>query len=274
MKKYVVSAAALMLGTSALAWAPAEDLHAGVMQAGTAIAAMSAVETPYAAASEAKGAMKAQTVAWTADDGGKKTFAGLDDSLVETAAAEGFKDSAETAAGQPEVETAALVGKKDSATAGAETGMGGPVEEAQGYPSCRPGRGDDNCIQLYERGVHRSLAAWKDSDSGVAMGGPLEPVGDAGKDTPTGEDHSATDHGAHAAMPADAATGTKPAATAEMAAEADAAAAAKPAATEAPATPGVGGPIEARSDYPPCRPGRGDDNCIQLYERGMTGRKD
>ncbi len=35
---------------------------------------------------------------------------------------------------------------------------------------------------------------------------------------------------------------------------------------------GVGGPIEARTDYPPCRPGPGDDNCIQLYERGVTGR--
>ena len=29
---------------------------------------------------------------------------------------------------------------------------------------------------------------------------------------------------------------------------------------------GVGGPTE---DYPPCDPGPGDDNCIQLYERGV-----
>jgi len=29
---------------------------------------------------------------------------------------------------------------------------------------------------------------------------------------------------------------------------------------------GVGGPEEATTDYPPCRPGRGDDRCIQLYE--------
>lgn len=37
---------------------------------------------------------------------------------------------------------------------------------------------------------------------------------------------------------------------------------------------GMGGPIEERTNYPPCRPGAGDDNCIQLYERGVTGRGD
>ena len=44
---------------------------------------------------------------------------------------------------------------------------------------------------------------------------------------------------------------------------------------------GIGGPYEAAAPlvsrpatrhYPPCRPGPGDDNCIQLYERGVTGR--
>ena len=34
---------------------------------------------------------------------------------------------------------------------------------------------------------------------------------------------------------------------------------------------GVGGPVEAQSGYPPCSPGPGDDRCIQLYERGVTG---
>jgi hypothetical protein len=35
---------------------------------------------------------------------------------------------------------------------------------------------------------------------------------------------------------------------------------------------GVGGPIEARTGYPPCRhSGPGEDSCIQLYERGVTG---
>lgn len=34
---------------------------------------------------------------------------------------------------------------------------------------------------------------------------------------------------------------------------------------------GVGGPVEERTSYPPCDPGPGDDSCIQLYERGVTG---
>jgi hypothetical protein len=279
MKKYVVTAAALMLGTSALAWAPAEEAHVGAMQAGTAISQMSAGKTPLAlAAFDDKSAMKAETAAydgaanWTSSDGTKKAFAALDDSLVETAAAEGFKDAADASAGKPAVETASLEGKKETAMPGTETGMGGPLEEAQGYPACNPGPGDDHCIQLYERGVHQSLAAWKGSDAGVAMGGPFEPVADGAKDTPpASDDHAAMDHGT---MPADATTAGKPEATAEMAADAEAAAAAKPAATDTSVTPGVGGPVEARTDYPPCRPGRGDDNCIQLYERGVTARKD
>jgi hypothetical protein len=37
---------------------------------------------------------------------------------------------------------------------------------------------------------------------------------------------------------------------------------------------GMGGPLEEvdTSAYPPCSPGPGDDRCIQLYERGVTGR--
>ena len=50
------------------------------------------------------------------------------------------------------------------------------------YPPCRPGPGDDHCIQLYERGVRASYARWlRDHDATaprtqVAMGGPEEPV--------------------------------------------------------------------------------------------------
>jgi hypothetical protein len=75
-------------------------------------------------------------------------------------------------------------------------GMGGPYEEVYGdgtvslqprpattnYPPCRPGPGDDNCIQLYEPGVRTALASWNRSTGGLAqgaevgMGGPYEPV--------------------------------------------------------------------------------------------------
>lgn len=55
------------------------------------------------------------------------------------------------------------------------------------YPACRPGPGDDRCIQLYEPGVQTRLASWSQptggfagaSDSQVAMGGPYEPVDSA-----------------------------------------------------------------------------------------------
>ena len=48
------------------------------------------------------------------------------------------------------------------------------------YRPCRPGPGDDRCIQLYERGVPAAYARWRRTrDQGqteVAMGGPEEPV--------------------------------------------------------------------------------------------------
>jgi hypothetical protein len=74
-------------------------------------------------------------------------------------------------------------------------GMGGPYEEVYGaggvsltprpadrnFPPCRPGPGDDNCIQLYEPGVREYLASWDRPTGGLqgsetAMGGPYEPV--------------------------------------------------------------------------------------------------
>lgn len=51
------------------------------------------------------------------------------------------------------------------------TGVGGPEEPAV-WPACRPGPGDDRCIQLYERGVREDYAAWSANGSGTAMGGP------------------------------------------------------------------------------------------------------
>ena len=94
-------------------------------------------------------------------------------------------------------------------------GSGGPYEEiadseATRWPPCRPGPGDDRCIQLYERGVRTAYAQWL-----------AEPVA------------AKPDHLSPAAL---------------------------------------GGPIEARTAYPPCNPGPGDDRCIQLYERGVSGR--
>jgi hypothetical protein len=90
-------------------------------------------------------------------------------------------------------------------------------------------------------------------DDMTGMGGPYEPVdsvqasGDGTIDAALGE--TAAD---------------------EHLASADSTWTATPAAAGSEYT-GMGGPLEA-IDYPPCRPGPGDDRCIQLYERGVTGR--
>lgn len=143
---------------------------------------------------------------------------------------------------------AEVIEAKYAAAAAAKSGMGGPLEEldlttrpaAHNYPPCEPGPGDDNCLQLYEPGVRAQLAAWNAPTGGLlahsattAMGGPYEPV---------------IDHEAELAS-ADTVTDG---AVAHHAYE------------------GMGGP-EAESGYPPCSPGPGDDRCIQLYERGVTG---
>jgi len=89
----------------------------------------------------------------------------------------------------------------------AQPAMGGPLEDAttgdinmaaadlatrpatHNYPPCRPGPGDDNCIQLYEPGVRTALASWNRPTGGLAgetqtaMGGPYEPVDEATAET-------------------------------------------------------------------------------------------
>jgi hypothetical protein len=135
-----------------------------------------------------------------------------------------------------ESDASAGIATASSDSASKDTGMGGPLEEAQGYPACEPGRGDDHCIQLYERGVAQSLAAWKGSEPAVAVGGPFEPSADGAKDQPAPEtDHATMDHSTmdHGAMTTDTATADKPAATAET--DATAAATAKPAPMESDA---------------------------------------
>lgn len=59
--------------------------------------------------------------------------------------------------------------------AAGDGGAAAPAAAAE-YPPCRPGPGDDRCIQLYERGVRASYAEWRRSGDAtatrVAMGGP------------------------------------------------------------------------------------------------------
>ena len=276
MKKMVMTAAALMLGTSALAWTPAEDAHLQALE--TQRADYSAEKSPLAFSG--KGMMKAESVdasSWSAktEEFGMTSLAKWSgDATVQTASA---STEAKTADDDGIVIAEADFKSKDDVggiqTAAVDmtqpTGMGGPIETGTGWPACSPGPGDDRCIQLYEPGVLPSFTAWKATDVSVAMGGPLEPAPAAAK--PQATEHQGMDHGSvgsHADHDMSAKTATSDSEPAADTGDATA----KPAATAGTAPGAIGGPVEQRTGYPPCRPGEGDDRCIQLYERGVTGR--
>jgi hypothetical protein len=226
MKRFTLAAGALLLGSSAFAWAPSTTVPAADSGKPVTVAVDPGVKTPppkvvpKLATNAAK--EEAQSASWIADD----------QSLAETT----------------------------------------PQPAAGNYPPCRPGPGDDHCIQLYERGVRAQLANWHrptgtltENSATTAMGGPYEPV-DTSLAGEMGGTGAATGMGGPEepilAMNGD---GTLDTALGETAADEGASAA---------GYTGVGGPLEevATTDYPPCRPGPGDDRCIQLYERGVTGR--
>src|SRR6185295_18030801 len=105
---------------------------------------------------------------------------------AQSAAVKAFDDSGKSA--DAVVETAALGDPDLSVKPDDGLAKSGPSEAvlqpvsstpaAAAYPPCRPGAGDDHCIQLYERGVRAQLAGWNSSATGseTAMGGPYEPV--------------------------------------------------------------------------------------------------
>jgi hypothetical protein len=276
MKKLMVTAAALTLGTSALAWAPAEKAQGAMYDGTVTAAAWSDWSKDAWSADKTQGGLKTSAAMTKPGDVVPEIFAKWRDPTVATAGAGTEAEIVPEIFAKwedPTVGTPASASANANAVSTVEyTGMGGPLEEPQGYPTCRPGPGDDRCIQLHERGVAAELAAWKGTEPAVAMGGPYEPVASGSKDQAAshaehqkmnhGQSGAAATHGSgHAAVDM-----SKPAATAP----ADSGVG-KPAAT--PAAPGaIGGPIESQRGYPPCRPGRGDDRCIQLYERGVSGR--
>ena len=85
----------------------------------------------------------------------------------------------------------------------AEAARLGPIT----YRACRPGRGDDRCIQLYERGIRASYAAWQRNHPGrAAMGGPEENVAITHVRAPTRRaEHRESPRDRHASRPAAAA---------------------------------------------------------------------
>lgn len=232
MNRITLAAGALLLGSSAFAWAPSTPPAANSVKTPT-VAVNPGVKAPppKLAPKVATSAVKreAASASWIADD----------QSLDTT-----------------------------------------PQPAAGNYPPCSPGQGDDHCIQLYERGVRAQLASW-DKPTGTlaansattAVGGPYEPVdttlasamggpagtadtsqytGMGGPEEPVDSSLAMSGDGA-----IDAALGETAAAEGSVA-----------------AYTGMGGPLEevSTASYPPCRPGPGDDHCIQLYERGVTGR--
>jgi hypothetical protein len=151
MKLYHIAAATLLIGTSALAWAPAAD---------------KTLQTTW------------EQAAPTAGDP-DLDLAENPDAADPEAADSGVTDTSVTGTGGP-IETA------DAAPALDLT----PHAATQNYPPCDPGPGDDNCIQLYEPGVRVALASWNqptgglmDGEATTAMGGPYEPVGEGNAET-------------------------------------------------------------------------------------------
>ena len=291
MKRYYVAAGALLLGTSALAWAADSKMDASPIDkfitdtSKTADSAYMDQSWDKTATAGKSGDVKLASsdssipVGWTAKSSGLDTGAKLqtasdtswsdksvmdDGGKLQTAAVDTWSD----AKGDTKLAMASTSSDKIIKTDDGTTGMGGPLEEVNGsssltrrlatdnYPPCSPGPGDDHCIQLYEPGVRAQLASWNQPTGGLAdgsattaMGGPYEPVETAS----TTSDDSMT----MAAADTDATLDTGVTTDSSLAAHSD--------------YEGMGGPIEAQSGYPPCSPGPGDDRCIQLYERGVTG---
>lgn len=216
MKHVIVAAGALMLGTSALAYAPdswgekgwseqdklvAEKTAHQLKGATLDLLDESAVEAQPASAvtwsddHEAKaldatakadewseaGLVNASAVTWQEPEPAVEADANLD--LAETPVDEGPLDTTADTTAETMVETTAApveIAAADLTTRPA----------AGNYPACDPGPGDDSCIQLYEPGVRVALASWNQPTGGLAdgsvqtaMGGPYEPVDGASDET-------------------------------------------------------------------------------------------
>ena len=126
------------------------------------------------------GATPASTVTWD-DDVAKADDMKVDDLKVETAAVD-------PAAGDPDLDLAEEPADDVALADDSQPAMGGPLEDAttgdinmaaadlatrpatQNYPPCRPGPGDDNCIQLYEPGVETALGQLERRPTGGLAG--------------------------------------------------------------------------------------------------------
>ena len=288
MTRTFIAAATLLLGTSALTGAAAQDKYdkplplVSSAKISTAPAQHKMLATKSVQTSALKKGMTHSGMGGPLEKEGTASFAGKP-AMIKAA-----KGGSMLLADNEKI-----VGIK---SAKASTGMGGPFEDglagaddltprpaADNYPPCRPGPGDDRCIQLYEPGVRAELASWNRETGGLAdgsavtaMGGPYEPVEASWKD----EAHGLAD-GKTTAMGGPFEPAEAMADAGGLAMNGDGVLDGALGETSDPADDvvlaghsefaGVGGPIESQSGYPPCSPGAGDDRCIQLYEPGVTG---
>lgn len=192
MKRFSIAAAALLLGTSAFAWTPSAKPVDRPMADKDPVAV-----THHAAVDDAFAGQGAQWRPAAADEWSDADERAEDETALKSAHA--AKSLGAMADGDPDLDLSVDPDEADllaaheeadaEALAAAEaemTGVGGPYEAAdltprpaaENYPPCRPGPGDDRCIQLYEPGVRDQLAAWTQPTGGLldetrlAMGGP------------------------------------------------------------------------------------------------------
>ena len=212
MKSFALAAAALLFSTSALAFAPSTEPAAAPAVAKDPLVVTSVEATPVV--------QPASAVSWESagdpdldlavdPDAEEANFTGMG-GPEEPVAVEPADETlgADDVAPAPETLAAADSAPAPEALAAADIA---PRPAAQNYPACRPGPGDDSCIQLYEPGVRVSLASWTQPTGGLAdgtqtaMGGPYEPVegagadlamaGDGNVDTDMGETPKDEEHG-------------------------------------------------------------------------------
>lgn len=213
MRKLPIAAVALLFGTSAYAVIPPAEPTGVMVPTDAHEIGHAGAMTPLAD----EGAVQPAAVDWWAADAAKPVDVVVDDAKAEAvdpaddadawataAAAKAAAENAtakagaamDTASKDVELVTPASLETgltDDSAAAPAavavETAAAdlAPQPAAQNYPACRPGPGDDRCIQLYETGVQARLASWTQPTGGfagaaatqTAMGGPDEPADSA-----------------------------------------------------------------------------------------------
>ena len=216
MKKLPIAAAALLFGTSAFAMVPSNeptgawvDKEPWTVTGTTALSAAAAdalqpqpaaadwwdADKPAVAADDAGAELKTADK-MKADLASSDDFSAMDEEWEAAAAAKLAGEAESEAPPESRVEADAMeTSVLDEEPVPVEVGVGGPYEPvetaaadlaprpaAQNYPACRPGQGDDNCIQLYEPGVRQQLAAWNRPTGGFAGAGETQ-VADSATET-------------------------------------------------------------------------------------------